>query len=442
MKNRYVKMNKLGFELQENAMLHKSAMMRNIAFLKRLGRNSIVMLTLIFKMLTFSFLSWGAVTVNGIKYFTNGKNLQIDFQYDGRISARPQLTLNEKNIVINWPAASLVANASYPKEMLNPKIEADGLNLSFVKLDDKLYHTDKMSWRVQDNTISVMIPLSEMQSFASSSSNTFENSKKNFAPKNIAITTSWNSQEIKKTREAKEIPVKPVNNIAVKKADQDYLSYLLSSVDKKNEISDQVKVIDKKPEDTQVKKFAEPVFHAVDSNGQKIDQNEKNLHKVEGISYTSYLVKMILVLSGILAAIFLLAKLFKKIVVGKNKLGFLHNSKVVEVLNTTYLSPKKQLLLVKVYDQVLLLSSSENGVTFLSEVKNLSDVLKMGEQEVTGKNFDTDLSLQENKNNFAEDRVVLKDQAKLFESTNVPPEPESKVKKAISQKMKALKAWQ
>ena len=56
----------------------------------------------------------------------------------------------------------------------------------------------------------------------------------------------------------------------------------------------------------------------------------------------------------------------------------------VGILSTTYLGPKKNLLVVKVYDQVLLLGSSEQGVNLITELKDTNTVIKSGEVSLSG----------------------------------------------------------
>ncbi len=100
-------------------------------------------------------------------------------------------------------------------------------------------------------------------------------------------------------------------------------------------------------------------------------------------------------LALVLGLFFLIVNLFKKGVMKKGRLGFLNNTEVVTVLNTTYVGPKKSLMLVKVHKQVFLISNDEKGMHFLSEVKDTNGLLKEGEQSISGENFDTNLGLAE-----------------------------------------------
>ena len=110
-----------------------------------------------------------------------------------------------------------------------------------------------------------------------------------------------------------------------------------------------------------------------------------------------YIGKFSAFLGVVLLMFFGVVILFKKGMAKKGKLGFLNKMKPVEVLSTTYLGPKKSLLLIKAHNQVLLLGSSETGINFLTEVENTTDLMKEGETHVLGKNFDTTLDKEEGK---------------------------------------------
>jgi flagellar biogenesis protein FliO len=204
----------------------------------------------------------------------------------------------------------------------------------------------------------------------------------------------------------------PVKGKVVKES-SDYVNYLLSSVDEK---SDPLK---KNQENT------------------KVDTKKLELSKPTNISYTTYLVKMIFVLAGVIGFFFLVVKLMKKVMVGRGSLNLLRSSKLIEVMTTTYIAPKRQLMLVKVHDQVLLLANSESGISLLSEVKNLAGLLKEAELKIEGSNFDVSA---EQATAIPNDQIKLKDLEKLTESK---PYPEtSKVRQLLEKKVRSLKSWQ
>ncbi|MCK5882152.1 MAG: FliO/MopB family protein [Bacteriovoracaceae bacterium] len=154
----------------------------------------------------------------------------------------------------------------------------------------------------------------------------------------------------------------------------------------------------------------------------------------------------------VLGIFFMVVNLFKKGVMKKGKLGFLNNTDVVTILNTTYVGPKKSLMLVKVHKQVFLISNDEKGMNFLSEVNDTTGILKNGEEAVSGDNFDTNLGSAEVKNKD----FKLKDISEMQthgpssgQSTNLasfldakPVMDQVKLSDQIKKKVKNLKALQ
>ncbi len=110
-------------------------------------------------------------------------------------------------------------------------------------------------------------------------------------------------------------------------------------------------------------------------------------------SVAGYIGKFVAFLSVMLLGFYGVLTLFKKGVIKKGKLGFLHSTKLVEVLSTTHVAPKRTLMMVKAHKQVFLISSSETGMSLISEINDVAGIIKTGEQEITGSNFDTNLSV-------------------------------------------------
>ena len=94
-------------------------------------------------------------------------------------------------------------------------------------------------------------------------------------------------------------------------------------------------------------------------------------------------------------------------------------------------------MLVKVHKQVLLLSNSERGVEFLTEISDLSGIMKEGEKNITGNNFDTNLDKAEIEKNL-DQKVSLKDKNNLNTSKN----EKVKFSDQIKNKIKELKPLQ
>ncbi|MBC7714415.1 MAG: flagellar biosynthetic protein FliO [Rhizobacter sp.] len=108
-------------------------------------------------------------------------------------------------------------------------------------------------------------------------------------------------------------------------------------------------------------------------------------------SVAGYIGKFVAFMAIMIAGFYGVLTLFKKGIIKKGKLGFLNSTKLVEVLSTTHIAPKKSLIMIKAHKQVFLISNTEAGMTLVSEIKDVAGLIKTGEEEVTGSNFDTNL---------------------------------------------------
>lgn len=108
----------------------------------------------------------------------------------------------------------------------------------------------------------------------------------------------------------------------------------------------------------------------------------------DNFSFAGYAGKFIAFLGVVLLFFYGVTQLMKKGVLSKGKLGFLNNTQLVSVLSTTYVAPKRAILMVKAHNQVFLVSSSESGMSFIAEVKDVPGLVKEGERIITGTNFD------------------------------------------------------
>ncbi|MFN8369091.1 MAG: flagellar biosynthetic protein FliO [Bacteriovoracaceae bacterium] len=130
--------------------------------------------------------------------------------------------------------------------------------------------------------------------------------------------------------------------------------------------------------------------------------------------------------------------LFKKGVVSRGKLGFLNSSKLVEVLSTTYIAPKKSMILVKAYNQVFLVGSTDNSLNLIAEVKDVPGLIKEGEKTITGNNFDTTVDDVDSLNDL-ESKVKLKQDNEIFESAS---DKKERFSDQIKRKVKGLRPLQ
>jgi flagellar biogenesis protein FliO len=139
----------------------------------------------------------------------------------------------------------------------------------------------------------------------------------------------------------------------------------------------------------------------------------------DNFSFAGYAAKFSVFLAVVLGLFYGVVQLLKKGVFNKGKLGFLNNTKMIEVLSTTYIAPKRSLLIVKAHKQIFLVANSESGLTFLSEMTDTTGLIKEGEKFVTGTNFDINLGTMEN---TSESEAIIKLKENIMESTPVNEE--------------------
>ena len=138
----------------------------------------------------------------------------------------------------------------------------------------------------------------------------------------------------------------------------------------------------------------------------------------DNVSFAGYAAKFAIFLALVLGLFYGVVQLLKRGVFNKGKLGFLNNTQLVQVLSTTYVAPKRALLVVKAHKQIFLVASSETGLQFLSEMTDTSGLIKEGEKLVTGTNFDLNLGVAE----ADSEAPALKLKENISESAALPEE--------------------
>ena len=170
--------------------------------------------------------------------------------------------------------------------------------------------------------------------------------------------------------------------------DESYLEQLLK--DKKGEDNKKSAAVAKKNDfsNVLVDKTAKPAQDQVKVRASSTGKKES---RKSNFSIQNFVAKVVAFFACILLVFYGLATLMRKGVFKKTRLGFLSNEKMVEVLSTTYIAPKRSVIMIKAYDQIFLVGNSEKGMHFLSEINHVPGLLKTGEKHMTGMNFDTNL---------------------------------------------------
>lgn len=176
------------------------------------------------------------------------------------------------------------------------------------------------------------------------------------------------------------------------------------------------------------------VLGAKVEHNDEINTTQSAAKRSDGFSIATYAGKFVAFLGVVLLFFWGVVQMMKKGVLSKGKLGFLNGSSLVSVLSTTYVAPKRSLLLVKAHNQVFLVASSEAGFEFLSEVRDVPGVMKEGERFITGQNFD---DIQINEERAPAKEVKMKED--IYQSTPVEDKAAGKVNKDIARFSDELK---
>jgi len=174
----------------------------------------------------------------------------------------------------------------------------------------------------------------------------------------------------------------------VDKLDESYLEKLMNEKEEKAPQAIESNVASNVLKNTDQKEVAE-----IKTAEDKIKTSMSSVKKSSGdaFSITGYIGKFAAFLGLVLLLFYGAVNVLKKGILKKSKLAIFQNMKAIEVLNTTYIGPKKNLMMVKAHNQVFLIGTSEAGIQFLSEIKDVTGLIKNGEKEEVGENFDTNL---------------------------------------------------
>lgn len=349
---------------------------------------------IILAVLTLTSLVASAAGVN-IKNvdLTNDKSQgnRLSIKISGNLNDNPLISVNEKTLQVTIPNAhidSKIQRKFNETSVVASQADRDSVTVK-VNLPFSLVGKESLvNITLKDGSVDVNFPGSIAL-----------NTKVSRSPGVVATTTT-------KAIEA--------NNAEAEKLDEKYLSTLVSENEKlaaTQHPENAKKVVAKKEiqADTAIASDRVNLAQAaVAKEAAKSSFNKEEPAK-SSFSLTSYIGKFVAFLSLMVLGFYGVLTLFKKGVIKKGKLGFLHSTKLVEVLSTTHVAPKRTLMMVKAHKQVFLISNSEAGMQLISEINDVTGLIKTGEEELTGSNFDTNLYTASKKTktfNLKEDTVA------------------------------------
>jgi flagellar biogenesis protein FliO len=216
--------------------------------------------------------------------------------------------------------------------------------------------------------------------------------------------------------------VEKAKEVAVEKYDESYLDKLLKEKEQAIELN--------KPKEKSPQMAAKDSGVTEDTVNMALAANKKD---DGGFNLMTYIGKFVGFLALVLLLFYGVVSLLKKGALKKGKLGFLNSTKVVEVLNTTYIGPKRSLLMIRAHKQVFLVGSSEKGLHMISELNDVNGLFKEGEKQISGSNFDSTLGTAAGQNK----EFKLKEF--LSEGTEQEEAESSIALQAIEKEMKAAK---
>lgn len=372
-------------------------------------------------LLTLASLSAHAgVKVTSLDLKTDGPNGYVHVALDGRSNELPDIKVYGKTIEITLSDAE--AFSSIFKNVNGAQLSANVLNgkvivKAVLPYDIKAEGVD-LGWK--NKNIEVVFPRGKVVKEATTARMDTDRTTAPLKPKTARMETDRPNSPAKPatTKKVENTVLAKVENAVVKEAlNEDYLNNLMK--EETNKVSaretDLTPPVDKKDE------------ISVKQAGLAKPAAEVTAPKNDNFSFAGYAVKFTVFLAMVLGLFYGVVQLLKKGVFSRGKLGFLNNSQMIQVLSTTYVAPKRSLMVVKAHNQIFLVSNSENGLQFLSEMTDTTGLIKEGEKFVTGSNFDLNLGSAETTTN----ELSFKIKENINEST---PEPEAKGIAALTAK--------
>lgn len=337
------------------------------------------MKTLVLFLATLATLELSAseVTINGADLINGkGSEAKLSIKHLGILNDNPKISVSDKILSITIPNSGLGSK-------INKKVNGSSLSATMTG-DETVAVNVALPYSLKGREADVTITLRE---------GAFD---VHFPRIEVASKPAAVKSEI--NRAPSVVAETAANTAEAEKLDENYLSSLVKdqeklAEEKHPEAAAKTKTIaqdDTARTDTDRVNLTQSGVVKTTNNTQSTGDQE-NSNGQSRFSIAGYVGKFVAFLAIMIAGFYGVLTLFKKGIIKKGKLGFLHSTKLVEVLSTTHIAPKRSLMMVKAHKQVFLISSSETGVQFISEIQDVAGLIKSGEEEISGSNFDTNL---------------------------------------------------
>lgn len=345
--------------------------------------------------LSLTSVALAGVKVTSVDLTTNGTNGYVNIALDGRSNDLPDIKVYGK--VIEITLANSDGFSAIFKNVRGAQLSANSLNGKAVVKAVLPYDisSDSVEVGFRNSNIEVVFPRGKATTV-----NKTAYEGPGISPKEIA----------KPAPKLTTPEVKIENTVSKDLLNEDYLNKLMKEENAPK--ANFAAAATLKADEVTVKQAAIAKIET------KIPTKNKNVPQAvastDKFSFVGYAVKFMVFLTVVLGLFYGLVQLLKKGVFNRGKLGFLNNTKMIEVLSTTYIAPKRSLMIVKAHKQIFLVANSETGFTFLSEMTDTSGLMKEGEKFVTGTNFDLNLGTADK---TEESEMMIKLKENIMEST-------------------------
>ncbi len=307
--------------------------------------------------------SFAKVKITKLDYKNDNNFGVVTINLDGELKTTPELTIKDDMVQLAIPN-SFVWPKIENQVSINKKFDSTIMAYQFDKDLVRVRANLPYDLKGKENKVSVVLG---------------EKSISLYFPK---FDVKTNGQKVASAVKHVEQEA-PAHNVKGDAYDESYLSKLLKDKEAKaaktaNTISQVESGLNNERNKSQTE-----IVDQVKTKASALAKNDFN--------FSSYIFKFIGFFALLVAGLYGAFNFFKKGMLKKSGLGFFTSAKMVEVLSTTYLGPKRSILVVRAHKQVFLVAQSEKGMDFLTEIKDTAAFIKEGEKEVIGSNFDTNL---------------------------------------------------
>jgi len=381
--------------------------------------NRINNLTLIFTLL-LSFSTFGKVSIQNVDFSKSKDKGMVTIKYDGDLKDYPELQVKGNTIQIIIPNSTV--KRSIHKNVSFSTASKKDTTLKAVQLKKNTTqikavfpfkiksHEESVTLTILDGQIELSFPKIKVKSFVG-----------------------------KTKKRVRRKSTKANAKIAKDVLNEDYLNSLIKQQKKSKRKATSIGK-GKMPKIKQIFNRDEVKTTLAAPAKQFVSKGKSSFSLAEyGGKFVAFLGVVLLLFYGIVTVL-------KKGFFKKGKLGFLNNTNQVTVLSTTHIAPKKSLMMIKVHNQVFLVSNTDAGIHPISEINDVNGLLKEGERLVTGDNFDTNLGdADTNENNAAKITIkedIMQSNKKSSLSNFIGVEDKVKFSDTLKKKVKSLKPLQ